>query len=458
MPVTKVNPSEELLKLHRPDQEPDPRVISRVWPFISDHTPFPKDLRVAHAVFVECPVGRLMTAVKGRYEFTDQLVSDVEAVCLTERQLYWTTLCVSALLKEERALSSWGLSPVKRAGVVSPSRYDPITKAKSVSELLSALQALKTGGDDGSLFLPGFDGGAPAHVLPSIMFTDVDDVLRRTAEPPMVPRWTMFSKKDTPGRDLSKVFASCPGINLTHRISQAKKVPTGNVCKCVITAGQELVVIDQGDYVRSGTTPDAPIVLPGASHDCCLTRFFSATNAAGEVPLVFDRMGKITFSGPCTSFARACSEWSEDPTARWFSLGAGFIMARRPEGPDAWEAVVLFVSPHVHHIQRIPKKSIEGKDQPEAVVQFSLSGQPLFPGSSAYRARERDRGSSARSGRCFRRFPLKPARLRSACTRFRRSFTTESTARSRNGERKNRRRTPFLKPLSSTRPVGSRPE
>ena len=76
MPVTKVNPSEELLKLHRPDQEPDPRVISRVWPFISDHTPFPKDLRVAHAVFVECPVGRLMTAVKGRYKFCLLYTSD----------------------------------------------------------------------------------------------------------------------------------------------------------------------------------------------------------------------------------------------------------------------------------------------------------------------------------------------------------------------------------------------
>lgn len=369
------------MKLYRSDKEPNPGVISTIWPFISDHTPWPKYPEVAHAVFLECSVGRLMTAVKEQREIADQLVSDIEATCSSTRHLQWTTICVSALLKEEVALSSWGLSPVKRSGGKgSSSQYDPITKAKSVSELSCALRALKAADDDGLLFSE-LDGGASDHVLPSIMFNDVDDVLRRTAETPKVPRWTVFLKKDTPGRDLSKVFASCPRINLTHRISPPKKeVSTGNVCKFVITAGQELVVIDQGDYVRSGTTPDAPIVLPGPNHERCLKRFFSATSSAGEVPLVFDRMGKITFSGPCSSFATACADWAEDSTARWFSLGAGFIMARRPEGPDAWEAIILFVSPHVHHIQRIPKKNAEGKDQPEAVVQFSLPGRPLFPG------------------------------------------------------------------------------
>jgi hypothetical protein len=365
-------------------QEYDGAVVGKLWPYIAGSVPMPKDHAAAHAVFVGCPLGRLMVLIACRGRIPENVIQDLDGLCSTERHLTFMTCAVSAILTHMKSFQEFGLSPFKPgAGTthlfgpspvkLPPSRYQAIARAKTKTEFMEAIESVKENDEDDM-----FEG-----LGPSILFTDDGDadLLDAALKPEsIVPRWRLFSSKDTSGRDLSKVFTSCPGVNLVQRLSAAKDSKMGNILQFVVAAGQELVFIDQGGFVRSGTVPDAPIVLPGADVKLCLQQYFSATGSAGDVPTVFDRIGRVLCRGPCSTFSAACTEWSEDPAVRWLSLGAGFIMARRPEGSNAWEALVLFVSPQVHHVQRAQKQKDETKDQPEAVVQFSLPGRPLFPG------------------------------------------------------------------------------
>lgn len=361
-------------------------IAKKLWPYLVAGAAFPADEATAHDAFKAAPLGQLMAAVAGRHDIGPDTCDKMTAACRDGKTLVYVTCAVRTLLlsmgpivpspKKAASLSVdvLELSPLQP---VSLSKFAQIGRAQTYDEFCEALGRVRGIGEVGEDALMKYlseDGFSSDFLEPTLAVPP---------PPPLkedeLPRWVLLDDdKFKTGRDLTAVFTGCPWGDIKFRIPKkdGEKVASGNQLMWSIGAGQELWTIDVGAHVRIGTQFDGPVMTSSYDQDRVL-KHFGEKGVSVSPPNMFACMGQITSRGPCHRFAEECLRWAQYSDARWFSIGAGFVMARRPGNGASWEALILFIRPQVHHVQR-NKAKVE--EDPTAVVQFSLEGSPLFPG------------------------------------------------------------------------------
>lgn len=357
-------------------------VAKPLWPFLDTGAPFPAHHMSAHALFQAAPLGQLMAAVEERVDVDPGACDRLKTTCKAAKVRGFAMCAVRTLLSSMGPIVSspkkakdagdlmLDLSPLKP---VSPTKYKLIGTAPTYEAFCEAIDGVRGIGDDMLRMLLGDDGPASDFMGPSFVPPPAPP------KPGKLPRWTLIDDDNSKtGRDLTAVLTGCPWVDIRFRVPKKDggEVASGNQLMWTIGAGQELWTIDVGAHVRIGTQFDGPIMTSSHDQDQVL-KHFGKKGISVSPPNMFACMGQITSRGPCHRFADECLRWAQYPDTRWFSIGAGFVMARRPGNGESWEALILFIKPQVHHVQR---NKVKIEEDPTAVVHFSLEGSPLFPG------------------------------------------------------------------------------